>query len=41
MYDKIKYQGKTLNEWCKILHNEFSIGELYRLSQENVDFNKL
>ena len=40
MYDKVIYLGKTLKDWCVILHNAFSIGELYRLSSQNVDFYK-
>ncbi len=41
MYDKVKYEGKTLLEWQRLLHNTFSLGELYRLSKQKWDFNKL
>ena len=41
MYSNVKYLGKTLAEWQKILHNVFSIGELYRMSKQNIDFNRL
>ena len=41
MYENVKYQGKTLREWCEALHNKFTIGELYRMSKDKVDFTKL
>lgn len=41
MYDNVKYMGKTLKTWCDIFANEFSVGELYRMMQDHVDFDQL
>ena len=41
MYDKVTYMGKTLKEWRDMLFNEFSLGELYSMMQEGIDFNAL
>ena len=41
MYDKIRYMGKTLKEWREIMYNKYSLGELYRMSLDKVDFSKL
>lgn len=38
MYHDYIHQGKTLDEWQKLLNGQFSLGELYRMAQENVDF---
>ena len=39
MYDNVVYMGKTLKEWCDLLANEYTRGELYRMSKDNVHFN--
>ena len=39
MYDKVKYMGKTLNEWQKLAANQYSLGELYRMMLGKVDFS--
>jgi hypothetical protein len=41
MYDNVKYLGCSLKEWQEKLHNTYSLGELYRMMQEHVDFNAL
>lgn len=41
MYDKVKYQGKTLAEWATALRNTFTAGELYRLVLHGKDLNEL
>ena len=38
MYDNIKYMGMTLPQWEKALHNLYSLGELYKMMQDKVDF---
>lgn len=41
MYENVVYMGKTLKEWCKLLANEYTLGELYRMSKENIDFSSM
>ena len=41
MYENVKYLGKTLKEWQEELYNEYSLGELYRMMKDKVDFNTL
>lgn len=38
MYDNIVYQDKTLKAWAAVLHNQYSMGELYRMMREGVSF---
>ena len=41
MYDKVIYMGMTLPQWEKVLHNLYSLGELYRMMQDKVDLSAL
>ncbi len=41
MYEHVKWQGKTLKEWQEILHNTYSLGELYRMVQDGKDLAAL
>lgn len=41
MYENVVYMGKTLKEWCKLLANEYTLGELYCMSKDNVNFNDI
>lgn len=41
MYENVKHQGMTLSEWQKELNYAFTLGELYRMYLDGVDFNKL
>ena len=41
MYDNIKYLGNTLKEWQIILHNTYTLGELYCLTKDKIDLNKI
>lgn len=41
MYDNVVYMGKTLKKWCDVFANEFSAGELYRMMQDHIDFDRL
>lgn len=38
MYDNVVYMGKTLKEWSEVFFNNFTCGELYRMSKEGVNF---
>lgn len=41
MYENVVYMGKTLKEWCELLANEYTLGELYRMSRDNINFNDI
>lgn len=41
MYDNKKYMGKTLVEWQKLMHNRYSLGELYQMAKDKQDFVKI
>ena len=41
MYDKIYYMGMTLPQWSIAFHSIYTLGEIYRMMQDNVDFSAL
>lgn len=41
MYGAVIYKGKRLADWQRDLQFMFSLGELYRMMKDNVDFTKL
>lgn len=41
MYTNVKYNGLTLPQWAEVLHNTYSLGELYQMAMDGVNFNKL
>lgn len=41
MYDKIYYMGMALPQWSIALHSTYTLGEIYRMMQDNVDFSAL
>ena len=41
MYENVVYMGKTLKEWCKLLANEYTLGDLYYMSKKNIDFSSM
>lgn len=41
IYENVLHQGITIAEWCKILNNEFSQYELYRMITEGANLRKL
>ena len=41
MYENVVYMGKTLKEWCELLAYEYTLGELYSMSRDNVNFNDM
>lgn len=41
MYSQVMHQWKMLPEWQKELKNQYTLGELYRMSTEGCDFFKL
>ena len=41
MYENYKHQGHKLSEWAEAFHNLFSLGELYRMAKDGMNFNLL
>lgn len=41
MYGKVTYMGKKLIEWAELMMNEYSLGELYQMMLNKVDFDAL
>jgi len=41
MYENVVYMGKTLKEWRELLAYEYTLGELYCMSKENIDFSSM
>jgi hypothetical protein len=41
MYENVIYQGRTLKEWQELMRNAFTLGELYQMTLEGCDFQKL
>lgn len=41
MYKDIIFYGKPVSEWQKILHNEFSQYEIYRMAKDGCDLQLL
>ena len=41
MYKNIVYMGKTLEEWQQVFFNEYTLGELYRMMQDGVNFRDM
>ena len=41
MYGAVIYKGKRLADWQRDLRFMFSLGELYRMMKDGVDFTKL
>lgn len=41
MYTNVKYNSLTLPQWAEVFHNTYSLGELYRMAMDGVNFNKL
>ena len=41
IYENVLHQGIAIAEWCKILNNEFSQGEIYRMITEGANLRKL
>lgn len=41
MYDNVKHLGKTLKEWQEFFHNQFSLGQLYRMHIGKIPWPKI
>ena len=41
MYDNVVYMGKTLKKWRELMFNVYTLGELYQMSREKVNFQDM
>ena len=41
MYENYKHQGHKLSEWAVAFHNLFTLGELYQMAKDGMNFNLL
>jgi len=41
MYENYKHQEIKLSVWAEAFHNLFTLGELYRMAKDGMNFNQL